>query len=108
MAQAHNMKEDQAMNALLFTWMMTCYMNVEESLVSQALGKPYGTPLPAPEDKEEELFSTNPNAKQTAQQASQVQWKLLEGVLKENSPKQNPNQQQQQQQQQRQQRGRTY
>jgi len=101
MAQAHNMKEDQAMNALLFTWMMTCYMNADESTVAEAQGKPYGTPMPTPAGNEEELFNVNPHAKQTAQQASQVQWKLLEGVLQENSPKQKPKQQQQQQQQQR-------
>lgn len=84
MAAAHKMKPEQAMNALLFTWMMTCYMNIEDSVVQQVADKPIGTPLP-PDELEEEMFGVKPDAPQSVQQASKRQWTLLESTLQEHA-----------------------
>lgn len=84
----HKMKQDQAMNSLLMTWMMSCYMNVEEDAVKSASGKSLGTPMPLSEEEDSEMFAhQKQGAPQTVQQASQAQWGLLESILKEHQLK---------------------
>jgi len=106
----HGVEEQQAITAVLSNWMMACYMNIASEEMDQAIGTPFGSPVETPADKDQELFSQSPSAKQTAQQASERQWRLLETTLKESAenvpesvkkgPQQNQQQQQQQQQQQ--------
>jgi len=77
MVEQHNMKQEQAINALLVTWQMSCYMNIRSGAVSEA--RRGGS---MSEELEQELFSQRSDW-QNVQQASQRQWKLLESVLAE-------------------------
>lgn len=84
MESTHGMKRDQAMNALVFTWMMSCYMNIEPEAEKKAVALPAGQPIPLEDPEDEELFSQQTTKPQSVAQASKRQWALLEGVLKEN------------------------
>jgi len=85
MMEQHGVKQNQAMTAVISSWMMACYMNIEEDQVTQAIGTPFGQPIAVSKEREDGMFAHHPAAKQTAQQASRKQWSLLETTLNENS-----------------------
>jgi len=91
------MTQEQAINTIIFSWMMTCYMNIEETNMKTAY-----TADALEEAVEAEVFMPKPENAQQINQASQRQWKLLENVLLEETGKhakdKMPEQQQQQQQ----------
>lgn len=97
MVEQHKMKEEQAMNALVFTWMMTCYMNIDEAHIQEGGNNLPGKPIEVTDGNEQELFEQRPDSTQTAQQASQVQWELLKETVQKGVPQQ-PQQRQSQQQ----------
>jgi len=93
-SQQETMTAEQAMNSILFSWMMTCYMNIETSEVDQVSS---GSQLESA--TEDSIFSMREGKTQTAQTASKRQWKRLEGVISEHMDGQKENKKQQQQQQ---------
>lgn len=108
--EQHGVHDQQAVTAVLSNWMMACYMNIESAEIDEASGTKFGAPIEVAANREEEMFGMSPSAKQTAPQASQRQWSLLQTILKEHSrnvPQNDPSPQQQQQQQQRQESGDT-
>jgi hypothetical protein len=91
MSQTHGMTPEKAMNAMVFTWMMQCYMNIDESQVAEASRHAPGTPVAIREELDQELFNQQQSQqKQNVQTASPRQWKLLEAILTEHQAK-NPN-----------------
>jgi len=70
--------QDQAANSVIFSWMITCYMNINDHGIKAAVA---GTPLQP--EVEQDIFSHHPEKRQQANQASQRQWQLLELVLME-------------------------
>lgn len=89
------MSKDQAINTLIFSWMMSCYMNIDSSTMQQAT---LGSILD--EETETQLFAQRTDRAQQVHQASQRQWKLLESVLMEQSETQKKEAKEAQQQQQ--------
>lgn len=85
-------KEDQAINSILMSWVMTCYLNIEDELAST-----YSASTPFTEELEQASFSQKPERPQQLHQASKRQWSLLEKVALE-VQEQNKDQRQQQQQ----------
>jgi len=77
------MTPEQAANSIVFSWMISCYMNIEDDGIKAAVS---GTPLPP--EAEQDLFSHHPERGQQANQASQRQWQLLESVLLEHKASQ--------------------
>lgn len=70
------MSSDQAMNTMLYGWMMACYMNIDGD----------GTRKVTPSDTqalESDIFSQRSDRPQQVNQASQRQWELLESTIKE-------------------------
>lgn len=88
------MTPDKAINSIVFSWMMSCYMNIDASGMKEAIvGK-------APtQELEQELFAPREDRPQQVPQASRRQWSLLEQVLTEMTKEQAEQQKQQQQQQ---------
>lgn len=71
-----DMSETQALNTLLFSWMMACYMNVKVDSVSKVTAQDT-------KEMESSLFDQRPGSPQHPNQASRRQWKLLEEVVTE-------------------------
>lgn len=93
--------KDQAVNLILFNWMMTCYFNIEPPVVktlSDAVAA--GATVPAELVQGDSLFAPQMDKPQTPQTASKAQWSLLESVLQEQSKAQQEKQKQARQQQQ--------
>merc|ERR1740121_1691487 len=76
--QGQQMTQTQAINTLMFSWIMACYMNIDAGGVKQAVEGVAPTP-----ELEQALFSQRPDRPQSVQQASKRQWQLLESVLKD-------------------------
>merc|ERR1712032_72444 len=72
MRKQHNMMPNEAANAIVVSWMMACYMNIDEEGMAGS--------LPTQQD-DTDIFSDNRDRPQRASQASARQWKLLEEVL---------------------------
>lgn len=92
--------KDQALNLILFNWMMTCYFNIEPPVVKTlADSVASGSPVPAELSQAESLFAPQMDKPQTPQTASKAQWSLLETVLQEQSKAQQEKVKQSRQQQ---------
>lgn len=72
--EERGVETDQAKELLLYSWIMTCYMNSDESTVAKAV-------VPYSQDIEREVFSQRPDRKRQAQTASTRQWQLLQSTL---------------------------
>lgn len=67
--------KEQAISSIVFTWMMTCYMNIDADAVEN---------LDPEREVPAEIFASNrEGAPQQVSQASRKQWQLLESVLAE-------------------------
>merc|ERR1719343_22381 len=98
--QRPDLSEDKAVNTILFTWVMSCYMNAaDESEIKAAITDSLTR------EQQDVLFSPAPveGRTQSLKQASVAQWQLMESAVKKfqesNAQKQKQQQQQQQQQQ---------
>jgi len=76
MTQQHQMTQQQALNSVFFSWMMTCYMNIDADMPEAKEESAMD------EHTEQHLFSV-PQGPQSVQKASKRQWSLLESVLVE-------------------------
>lgn len=70
------LSSDQAMNTLLFGWMMACYMNIDGDGVRKV------TPSDT-QSLENDIFGQRSDRPQQVNQASRRQWQLLESIIKE-------------------------
>jgi len=85
--------QDKAVNSIAFSWMMSCYMNVDATGMREAiLGKA------ASQELEQELFTPQQDRQQVPT-ASQRQWELLQQVLADSEKDRQQQQKTQQQQQ---------
>lgn len=78
MVEQQQVSQEQAANSVIFSWMITCYMNIDDDGIKAATA---ATPLQP--EQEEDVFSHHPERGQQANQASQRQWQLLEAILME-------------------------
>lgn len=85
MQQKPGTQKEQAVNLILFNWMMTCYFNIEPDQVKTLSESAAGEAVPKELVQGETLFSPQMDKPQTPQTASKIQWSLLEGVLQEHS-----------------------
>jgi len=90
MVEHQGMSEDQAANTIVFTWVMTCYMNADDSTIEAASHN-----VVLEQDQEEALFTPH-EGKQTPSSASKRQWDLLGKVVNENKEARERQQKQQQ------------
>mmetsp|Transcript_48234 Transcript_48234/g.105265 ORF Transcript_48234/g.105265 Transcript_48234/m.105265 type:complete len:270 (-) Transcript_48234:115-924(-) len=81
--QRPGMSMEQATNSVFFTWMMTCYMNINDEDAKSA-GEGNAEVL-----KDINLYEPNAQNKRNAQSASKRQWDFLVGVVKEHMGKMN-------------------
>jgi len=79
--QRPGMSMEQATNSVFFTWMMTCYMNIDDEDAKSA-GEGNAEVL-----KDINLYEPNAKNKRNAQSASKRQWDFLVGVVKEHMGK---------------------
>jgi len=78
LTEANGMKPEQALNTVVFSWIMGCYMNIDQRGVDE------GVPgVALTEENEAKLFGERPDRPQKVAQASPRQWKLLEEILSE-------------------------
>jgi len=74
--------QDKAINSIVFSWMMSCYMNIDATGMKEAItGK-----MPS-QELEGELFNPK-TGRQQVPQASQRQWQMLQQVLTESAESQ--------------------
>lgn len=78
-------KQQQAANTIIFSWMQTCYLNVDEANVKTASSMPDDE---MSEELEQEVFLPKSDRPQQVQQASERQWKLLQKVMMSEAAKQ--------------------
>lgn len=83
--QQSQMSPEQALNTLIFSWMMSCYMNIDAAGMKQASSGQSASP-----ELEQDLFSQRTDRPQQVHQASRRQWQLLESVLMEQQKQQDP------------------
>jgi len=93
-SQQPNMDKDRALNTILFSWVMACYMNIEDAelkalQVGGALTEAQETAVFSPE--------LRPGRTQFLRQATQRQWGLLEIQVKKHQEDMAQQQKQQQQ-----------
>lgn len=86
--ERHSVSLEQAINSIVFSWMMSCYMNINPEDIREA-GKPIS------EAEEARLFTPNPKKTQQVHQASQRQWELLQSVLMDQTKKKQEEQKEQ-------------
>jgi len=77
MATRHKLAPNEAANAIVVNWMMSCYMNIDDLQVADAIA---GS-LPSMQDDTALFSDVRDDRPQKAHQASPRQWKLLQDVL---------------------------
>lgn len=92
MTQQPQLSQEQILNTMVFTWMMTCYMSIDGEGIKQATQTQSLSP-----ELEMALFSERADTLQKVRQASRRQWQLIEETLLEHQQHQRQQQQQQQQ-----------
>lgn len=92
MSQQPQLSQEQILNTMVFTWMMTCYMNIDSDGIRQATQTQQLT-----QELEVALFSEREDTPQQIRQASRRQWQLIEETLMERQQEQKQQQQQQHQ-----------
>lgn len=70
------MSPDQAMNTMLYGWMMACYLNIDGDGVRKVTSSDT-------QALESDIFGQRGDRPQQVNQASQRQWQLLESTIKE-------------------------
>lgn len=76
--QGQQMEQNQAMNTLMFSWMMTCYLNIDRENVKQAVKTGEIS-----DEVEQEIFAPKADRPQQVNSASARQWELLQSVLRD-------------------------
>lgn len=76
--------KEQAVNTIVFSWMMTCYLNIVDEYVDSTTSIQEELTT----DEERVAFTPNPERNQQVKQASSRQWELLKTTLTEEGKKQ--------------------
>lgn len=90
LAAQRQISTEQAVNSILFSWAMTCYLNSEEPQLKQVTASMSTDGGGWSEDYEPLVFQQRPDRAQQVQSASEKQWKLLESIVVEHSKEQRP------------------
>jgi len=81
-ARAQQMSEEKTLTTLVFSWMMQCYMNIDDATAQE--GAILGS---FKEELERALFAPRADRPQQVQQASSRQWELVSSVMAEEQQK---------------------
>lgn len=88
MLEMPKMTREQAVNTIVFSWMMSCYINIGEEGVTAA-----GDGQELSQEEEAAVFAQG-GGKQNLNEVSRRQWQLLESVIMEQQEKNPPPKQQ--------------